>query len=404
MQEQPTTTAIVEIAPITEAITKKVPILAGVRDRAVARMRQLTVIETDEDAAEVNDVLVAAKQAYEYLNKERSQITSPLDGLKKQLMQFENEVAADDDRLRKLLGGYNQAKINKKKEEEDKARQIREKEDYKVELTTLIKRSLADMVMGCAVQVEEFSKKTFDAATVETIDAVAEKYNQIQPGLKPELYEKCFSITHTSKITPKEFQELIAKIKTDEPYEKYKQIAIDYVVPIINDWRAKIPSIKTSKQALAELDANTRAEALKAEQQKSEQESQQRKNELLTKQNEIQTNITQEAQVNMLSNSFVEQGTVQSLDATGPTKKVVLLPEDPLQVPKALAQVMYHCFMHPDFSVYKRDRKKAIVIDENGNQQYADQVQWWLDFYAKNCDAVVEGLRFKDVAKVIVRS
>ncbi len=401
MSEQ--STALIEIAPLAEAIQKALPNLAIGRNNAVARMQEITVIESDEDVEEANGVLVRSKEVYDYLNKQRMALTQPIDKLKADLMTFEKDVTTEDTRLRGLIGSYNQKQIDARKKQEADAKAQREKSDYLVELATGIKRTLADMVMGCAVQLDAYSKGVFDKATVENFEEVATKYNGLKPGLKQELYDKCFLVVHKSIITPAEFEKFIIELKTTETFEKWRTLAVDAMVPIINDWRAKIPTIQQQKIEIEEAEGEFKQKLEEEARVKAAQEENARKQEITNKQQSIQMQITQEADIDKASNAFVEQAQVQTLDPTGPVKKVLRITNEKIAV-KAIAQIVVHCFASPKFEgIYKKDKKGVIVKDEHGNNEYAPQFEWFFNFYVKNCDGIVEGTEIVDVAKVIVR-
>ena len=414
VKEQPieATQLPVKLEPVIQLIQAFVPDADVNTSKAEKAMQKWVKIESEDDVDAVNALLVKVKGSYDRWSKYRKDITGPLDEIKEFLMQYEKRVAYDGKtaneytRLRNLVQTFKQAELDKKRAEEALAAKKREKEDYKVQLETQVKKNLAEMVISRVVEVDDSSRKFFDATTVENFDEEARKYMGFKPILKQDRYDQCFQVAYDkSKLSEEEFGEWVnTHMKVIEAFDKWKDLVVEGITPILNDWRAKIPELKAEKVRISQVKDEAERKRMEDEAKKREQdESDRKKEEFKNLQAEANKQIDEEADINKMHNAFQQQAVTQELGHTGPVKYVLRFTDDKLIV-KALANIIYHCFLSPKFQgIYKLDKQKQRVKNEQGELVYVDQIQWWLDFFMSHCDAKIPGTEVKEVAKVIVR-
>lgn len=403
-------TDLIKIEPIVELIKAFVPDADEKTGRAVKAMEAITSIETDEELEQVNGLLVKVKPSYDKYSTLRKAITEPLDQLKAELMQYEKRVAYDGKsdnqytRLRNLVAQYQQQKLDKIKEAEEAARKKKEFEDYKVDLSTQIKQKLVNLVMDRVVETEEWFKKYFDETTLENWDERVKLPMSLKPGLNEKYYIQCMTVVYDiRKITVEQFNEFLENIKKEEPYDKWKALVIEGLTPIMNEWRAKIPAIKSQKIELANASAKDKERIAQEQKMQADAEAERKRQDFANLQKQANDTIAKEGELNKMSNAFVEQASVQQMGDKGLVKKVMKFTKPEL-VPKALSTIIFHVLGHPKFpGIQKRDAKKQLVVDEKGRPEYVEPVQKWLDFFVANCDAEVEGTKIEEDAKVIVR-
>jgi hypothetical protein len=208
-----------------------------------------------------------------------------------------------------------------------------------------------------------------------------------------------------AKLSEAEFEDFITNhMKFIEDYEKWKELVIDGVTPVLNDWRAKIPDLKAEKLRIAAIkDEEQRKKSELESQKRAQEEADRKKAEFEKAKADANKQIEEEADMNRMHNAFQQQATTQELGHVGPVKYVLRFTDDK-QVGKPLFNVMYHCFLSPKFpGIYKLDKSKNPVVNEQGQKVYIDAIQYWMDFFVANCDAQVPGTEVKEVAKVIVR-
>lgn len=401
----------VKIEPIVQQIQAFVPAADEKTAKAEALMAEVLTINDEDDLEYAEGLLGKVKDVYDKFSPERKLITNQTDELKEFLMVYEKRVSYDGKtdnhytRIRKLIVAFKQAELEKKQKAEREAERRRQVEDYKVSIETQIKKNLAQMVIDRVVSTDEGSRKHFDAATLENFDEQAKKFMGFKPLLKEEFYNACFAVAYDkSKLTEEEFRVFISGMKVLEDYNKWKDLVVEGMTPIMNDWRAKIPVLKEEKVKLA--NAKSDAERLKLEneqKEKAQAEEDRRKREFEKIKQNANDAIDNEAEVNKMGNAFQQQASVQDLGVKGPVKKAVRFTDDK-NVVKPLANVIYQCFLSPKFpGIYKLNKDKEPVLDEQGNKQYNEHIDWFLDFFIKNCDATIPGVEVREVAKVIIR-
>lgn len=403
-------TQLITIEPIVALMKSFVPEADEKTARAVKAMEAITTIETPEELEQLNGLLVRVKASYDKFYALRKAITDPLDDIKSEMMQYEKRVAYDGKtdnnytRLRNLAVQYKQAELDRINKAANEAKIKKAREDYKVDLGTQIKQKLGNLFIDRVVETNDWSKKYFDYTTLENWEERVKVFMGMKPGLQEKFYTQCITVMYDVRMMePEEFGAFIEEMKKAEPYEKWRDAVIEGLTPILSEWRAKIPAIKADKIALANASEIERDKI--AEQQRINAQADEDRKKLEITQMQLRTNndIAQQGEMNKMSNAFVEQASVQQMGDKGLITKVIKF-TDPKLIPKALATIIFHVLAHPKFpGIQKKDTKKQLVVDAKGRPEYVEPVQKWLDFFAANCDAQVEGTRVDEDAKIIVK-
>lgn len=398
----------IKLEPILQQIQENVPTMIKGRDAAVAAMKNITEINSDEDLENVNRLLVKVRSTYDKVYAIRTGITTSIDQTKEFLMQFEKDLDQngknnDVVRLRGLMGQYKQKILDENNRIKREAEIQKLKENHKADVIARIKKNLADMVIARAAEVQSGSKKFFDDTTLEDWDAKAKTFMSFRPVLKTETYNKCFQVSYNPELLPeKEFLQLTAEIGAEETYVVWDAKVADVVAPILNDWRGRMDDIKQDKIKLRDATESEKSRIEKEQKAKADHDEQVRKDQIAEMQKESDHKIEQEKQVDKLQNDFREQAVTQKLDDAGPVKLIAKFKED--KPVKTLTEVLYHCFMSPKFpDITKKDKNKNTKINEHGFPEYIDSVDYFLSFFLKYCDVNINGIEIKEVSKVIVR-
>jgi hypothetical protein len=400
----------IKIEPILEQVKTVVPRLMKGMGLAIDAMSKIQEVTNDDQLAEANDTLVKVRATYEKMVELRKPITAEFDAFKEHMMRYEKAIARDvkdneTSRIVGIIGAYNQAKLDAKRESEEKARKEKEKANYKVDITSRIKKNLADMVIERVRQVHSGSKDFFDKATLVDFDEKAKTFKSFKAALKKEHFDKCFATEYNRSIlSDGEFIELVEQILVDESYAKWNELVVTAITPPLNEWIGKIPDIKQKLVDLKNVADDAEAKKALEAKQKAEADEQERvrKEELDKKQKESDDNIKRSSDVDKLQNEFREQAVTQQLDDAGPIKLLLKFKDE--KPVKALAEILYHCFMHPKFpSIVKKNKDKTEKVDEHGFPEYVAGVEYFVDFFVKNCTVNVEGVEIKEVSRVIIR-
>lgn len=413
--QQPTT-ALVPTQQLREKlpalIESNLPNIIKWHDRADIALDQIVKVSNEEEYEEAQAVLAAVRDVYGAISKNRKEITEVTDQLKKALMDYERPFDPNSDKSkysekRKMLEQYKQAEHERIMKEKREAARRTELQNHKVDLKSEMLSNLNKMLMERVKLSDTGSKDFFDNCTLETFDAKAETFKMVKPKLKIEAYEACFKVTHNpDKITAEELQALINEVKAEEPFDKWNEAFLEQAMPIINAWRARIPELKKQKEELAELEKKNadEAAALRARQKEEEERlSRERQAEIDRQAEENRKRIEEEASMSKMSNAFAEQAATQQLD-TAPRTKLVMKFTNMEMMPKAFMTIVYHCVSHKDFpGIQRRDAKKKLMVDDKGRPEYVPAIDWWLDFFVKNCDAHVEGTVVYEDAIITIR-
>jgi len=408
--EEAVNTLPVKLEPIVQQIQEFLPTASTGRDRAVAAMKAITEITSDEDREKVNGLLVKVRATHEKISGLRMPTTSELDNIKKYLMTFEKDLAQDNKdnevyRLRSLIGSYDQKKLDEKKRIEEEAAAKKIRENYKVDLVTAMRKNLSDMIIQRIQQVEDGSRDYFNATTLEDFDKRMTQFKKFKPVLKEEMWKDCFQVKYDIKfITIVEWSDLLNGMMKEEPYEKWNDIVVKEVIPRMNDWLGRIPELKEKLEAKEKAKGDAaKTAALEAENKKKEDEEQKiRQAEIDKKKKESEDQIAQTASINKVQNDFIEQAVTQQVEDTGPVKVLLKFKDEkPL---KTITEMLYHCFTNPKFpDIRKKNKDGSYKVDEHGFPEYVDWVDYIVAFYAKHGDLKIGGIETKEIPKVIVR-
>jgi len=396
-------TDAIESGSLIKLIQESVPKLQkGAANTIEATSKFVTV--TEENVEEVKALIIPVRTTREKMEALRKTTTEKMDALKAYMMIPEKQVKDEEERLRAGVGKIEQEKIRKNAEAEKVAAANRIKEQTKADVTAKIKLNVTDVIIARCSNVEvESGKYLNDGITnMEDFEKKSETYKTVKWRMKQEEYDKCFIVSYNqSGITNAEYKELADKLKEDMTYEKVNAMFIEKVGPILNNWKAKIPQLKEEWTAKFAASESERAR-LDAESEKKNKEDAKRQQEYLDEQKTVmQAPVQTEQVMAKVEADFTEQAVVQSLEKTGPKKKVLKFVND--KPVAELAEIIYHCFMHPKFKGIIKLNDGKVVLDENGNKEYVDAVNYFVDFFASNCDAEIKNTVVHEYAKVIIR-
>lgn len=400
---------VIKIEDVPALVQKNLPQMIKSHQMAVAAMEKVSEVNDDNSYEQLNNLLVRVKKTHDIVYGWRTEITSQLDEFKKQLMAYEKPLSDGKDSLysqkRQLLTDFKQKQLEEIKRVQAEADAKKERENKLAELKGKILQNLNDLSASKIKQSDSGSSEYFRATTLETFDKRAEAFMKMKPKLKQEDWTACFSVDFNGLFgSDQDRINWLQLIMDVESYEKYNQLVIDGALPILNEWRAKIPQLK---QQLIDLknagDEDARKKLLEEQNKQAEEELKIRQQQIDSSAHQKANEIQHKTDMDKINNEFVSQVTIQELGDAGPAKKIIKFTDKKL-VANALSKMIYHTMINPKFKgIEKRDKSGAIVKDETGEPEYIDAVDWWLKFFIANCDADIDGTKIFDVAKIQVR-
>src|SRR6478736_6504767 len=267
-----------KIKPVLALIEQSLPVMIQGRDKAVAAMKGITAVESDEDVEKANGLLVRVRSTFDKVQGLRTEITKPLDELKELLMVYEKDISTDAkakndyNRIRQMIGDYQQKKLDEQKKKDAEAARNKAVELAKVNMRQVMQNNFNKVFNELSINIDKYAREHFNTATIETWDGAIAAFSKIVPKLKMDLYEKCFILQNTG-LTPEEQVEfgrqLVAEIPYDQKNEEYKKIAI----PILADWKARIPELKAEKIKIEAAGEEERARLEKEKKDREEKEA-----------------------------------------------------------------------------------------------------------------------------------
>lgn len=421
MENTPTTTTGVNLPAVIQMreqlpalLQTHLPWMQEKHDRADELLESITPIKDDEELEDAIAKLAAVSKVYSAISEKRKQMTEITDAFKDIVMEYERPFNTDAKskskyiERRKYVEDYQQKKLDERRKQEADAAKRKELENHKVDLKAKMLENLSSMVVNAVKRVDAGSKEYFDAATLEDFDKKADAYKNNRPKLKQSEYDACFQVTFNfDLIKPDAVALFVDDVKKEQPFEIWNNSLVEALAPILNEWRARIPDLKKQKQDLADAAKKSQeeADALAAKQKaENEQQFNQRQQQLDKVAEDQKAQIQEQANTDKVGNELAAQASTWGMTDAGAVK-LVLKFTDPKLIPKALMGIIYHVMAHPDFGgIQKRDGKKKLMVDDKGRPVYIDEVQKWIDFYLKNCNAQVEGTQVFEDSKVTIRS
>jgi hypothetical protein len=423
MSEEKKQDDLVVLFPTVDQLKAKaleyIPKLKTANVKAVMQMEQWLEggdLQDDEERQQLNDFLAGIRSSGQKMQALRKEITLPIDAAVSELIALEKPLMDDKNslysQLRTLITKYDQAKLDEKLRLEKEAADRKAREIALIEIKAVILKNLHNLATTKAKNAEAWAKTWWEQTTLETWDARADAFMKIRPNLKREEYETMFTINYADKIKAAMFQDqpyalttYIDELKKTETYEKWNKEVLDASMPIINEWRGKIPSMKEERIRINQIqDEQLKQQAIRDAKAKEEAEEERRSRDIEQQAVHKSLQVDGIAALDKLESSFAEQATVQGAPDAG-LFKLVLRFENVAKAYQPFVTIIYHVMASKKFQgIVKRDAKLGTpIVDEKGNPEYIPQVQWWIDQFLKDVNADVPGTKVFQVAKTIVR-
>lgn len=416
MSDQPTTSQLPVVLQkpesIVELVKQNLPEMQSRHNSAMAVMQSLKKPTNDEEYEANNNILVKAKKTYDLINAKRVLVSEKLDEIKDFLMQFERPLDYGTkakslyNDIRRWQEEYKQEELNRVNREKAEIELRKKKEDRKVEIAAQIEQQLNAMVTSKEKALDGWVRAYFAKATSATFKEIDTRFKSTNPKLNEKDWEACF-VTNFSfaPLTEEEEKQFLVELREKESYAKWAEEVTRRIGPEILKWRTRTgefeQAIKAREAAKSEEE---QAKVLAEQRAKQEEEDRKRQQEIDQAAEAKQRAIDEEVQKNKLMNSFQQQAVEQTLDNTGPTKKVLKFEDPKMAMP--FTHVIYQTFASPKFKGIIKMKDGKAVLDASGRPEYIDAVQWWLNEYTRCCDInkpKIDHLVVFEDAKIMVK-
>lgn len=385
------------------------PIIKDSCNKAVIALSKVQEITTDEQDVYANNLLVKVRTTYNEKSAMRLAITKPLDELKEVLMAPEKTISTDAGakdshylRVKKERDKYATEKKRKADEEKARIKLVQDIADEKARIRAAIEMSIGNGLANMLAVTGDWCATAWGKLTLENIDEMKAKLSAV-PVLKEASYSAWYAIPYNTSLVNTEAFAEIAKAVSQDPdhgYNGANSYFSQHCAVLLKEWADKLPAKKQELENLKRLEAENAAEAERqraAAAEKSKQMAEEQAARLKKEAEEKQTAALQAQQDAQMNNAFQAQVAEQSIEeSTGTRTSFVATLACPEQdIVSTIAEVFYHCMLHPKYEgIIKRDKKTGdLQHDESGRPVYVEWLEKILTFYANNCEHTVGGLK-----------
>lgn len=384
--------------------------------RAVAALSKIQTITSDEQDQAANDLLVKVRKTMEgYQPKEpgatfipgivtlRKEITKKADQLKAILMEPENAIVAEAERITKIRNQYATQKVQRQREEAARIEREQKIKDEIARIKKTMREAILEGIIKTVYKVSDSIQEYMKDVTLENWDEKTEIFN-VTPKLKEGVYELFFSHEYdTDLIDSTTYLAIRAEVQKEETYQKVNEGYVKEASRTVQQWKDDLPNLKARLQAIAETKQTDPVAAANETRQMQEQQAQKRAEEearMHQEQEALKAQIARDNEEERLRNDMAAQAEKQ---AAGKTPKhlrknrVALLDAAITNPAENIVGILKACLENPKFGGWlKYDSKTGNPVEKDGFPVYADFLQPLLTFIAKEHDGELPGVVFNE--------
>lgn len=359
-------------------------------DRAVMAAKSIAAVDNEAQDKVANNFLIKAGVTFKEIQEERLSATRIIDDAKAWAMGPEKELAAEMERIKKLRNDRNKKIADDAKAEEQRIEMEKQYAIYEGKVKAAMQASLESGVVTKLSELENAIAGLFNKATLPEISKLTNGL-KITPKLAIEYYDKILRVPYDQRImSTDKFEELILRAKAYKNWQ-YENINTEYAKKaneILDKWREKIPAKKKELETIAA--GGEKAEKVKEQSENNARaETERRKAQEATAQADIQRKAQEEEQKNALTAEFdaqVAQQGVATPEGVRRTRVYRIAPDvevNMMRLSKLIAMVALNVMTEPTFKsqdgIFKKDRAGVVKKNEQGEPEYVDGLQFWLD-------------------------
>lgn len=395
-EEISASSAIEKLGPAIDVYKKTFAVNRESVDRALLVGKSISPLPEDA-TAEVstawdnyaNNYLAKCNVTLEKVKGSRLASTKILDDAKAWAMEPEKELAAEMERIKKLRND----RARKIKEEADRqAQEIELQKAYDIHRGQVKAKMKESLELGIANKLKDLENalaKLFNECTLDKVSALGPYLDRVKPSLKEEFFDKLLDVPFDQNImSVDQFADTKAKGKIHFDFTKTNAAYIEMATKTLNAWREKIPAKKTELERIAKATGEEAAKLKERADRERANEEARRKEEQARQDREIKERAEEEARKSELTANFESQVKTQelTLDQEG-TRKTKVFRLDPaveadmVKLSSTIGKLILHVMLAKEETggIFKRTKSGDIKLDEDGNPEYVEGVQYWLD-------------------------
>ena len=402
----------VELVKIEPFSTQKAAEWDERTKNALAALSEITVIEDSETERKAKSYIKGARNLYNEISKERLEHTNLIKKYVQGLMVFEKRIdtksgsGSEYDRVKKLLDAYADKLVKQQQDRERLAALQKNKEIEKGKIVNEFPVKVADKMEELLKGVSMAFDKWVNQLTLDNYEERVKLFKAHKPKFDEKDYRNFFDIS-VEYLSAEDRDELIKDLMGLHPHSSMEETYIGKVQAMKDEWAKKLPGIRSHLVQVAEAKSAEDAEKLKKE--KAAELAKQKKDEEKKRQEELEALKTEQelkqGEAELFA-EFQEQADVQqtTLPKGSAKRKVAKITAPVNKQPELLANIIYHCFNHPDFPGIYKKKDGVLDRDDKNNPILIPAVKYWVDYYIKNCDdAPLTGLEITEETYAIIR-
>jgi len=382
------TTELTKFESIAQTVAKNKPVIQEKIEKAIAACQLIQTIETDEQDATANNILVKCNATLPVVEGLRKEYTSIIDEWKKSEMALESNLKKEMDRLRGLRNerANRLAAANREKQAE-----IEKQKKHDIEVARIKSEQVLAVQLGIANKIttgEAAIALLFNNLTLANFDIESKKLD-FTPKLKEDIFRGFIAVDYDSTIVPyEEFKAICDKAYAHFDYAKCDKEYCAAVEMVLKSWKAKLPAKKAELERIAKAGTEEAARLKKQAEDRANSEAAQRTREADEQKAALEKKAQEDKQNAALDAEFKGQIAIQEIAPLDGVRGVIsyrlAVDDKPVKIVETMGRVMLHVLADPSFKgVFKRDKSGLPKRNAKGEAEYIDAVQDWLDLLAK---------------------
>ena len=414
-EEASASLAIEKLGPAIDVYKKTFAANRERVDRAILVTKAVTAVTDDEPSdLYANRLLVKCNTTLEQVKGSRLLSTKILDDAKAWAMEPEKELIAEMERIKKLRN--DRAKRLKEKADQE-AREIELQKVYDTHRGQVKARMKESLELGIASKLKDLENalaKLFNECTLEKVDGLGSYLDRVKPSLREDFFDKLLTVDFDQRImSVDQFQDTKDKGKAHFNFEKTNAVYVETATKTIASWRERIPAKKSELERIAKASGEEAARLKEKAERARLSEETKRKEEQALQEQRIKEQAEDDARKAALEAEFESQVKTQEIaeqEGTRKTKSFRLdaaVEVDMVKLSSTIGKLVLHVMLAKEETggIFKRTKAGEIKLDSDGQPEYVEGVQYWLDQmkkikYTDMIPGIISTEKISTVAKV----
>lgn len=382
---------------------------------AQAALQKVVAINTDAEDTAAEALLVKVRKTYDLINGQRLAFTRQLDDAKSACMEAEKAIDPSSkannhySRVKGLRDARAQAKLKAAQEEQAKALAEQRRRNELTRLKSLLELRFVENITNAVKALDGSLATWLQKITLDTFAKQSEALN-VKPVIKKDIFESWFAVDYDrNALSQEQFTGFMQQVRAQYTYELVNTQYQNAAKQTIEDYKAKLPGLKSELERIAALNAEQAAKAQEELKKQQDEQAAARARELDAQQQQQAQTIQDAAASEKLNTSFDAALALQSAqtDLKGVRKtKVATISCAKEDIVQTIAKMLFSLYLSAGFPGHiKRNKATGEELkDADGRPVYADWLEELLSLYAQHVGTPLDGITIAEVVSTIQKS